>query len=182
MVDGDFSAGRLGSAPSAYYQGELAAGAHLGLDFQAPPKSRLRIVLHPEGGDVDMALRRTDGTLVDFSNYRGNATEFIEVPAAAGEYRLEIVAQSAVKGFDVTVEQAEPLVTMPRLSNAPPLDYEERLLVAATLEQAGYFSGSATEIALSAETIRAFVALQDSVGVPIDGAIDANTLAGILHR
>ena len=101
-----FSAAKSETAPLAYYNGESDAATRRLLDFDLRTDASLRIIVHPQGGDIDIALRREDGSLVDFSNYRGAATEIIEATGMPGRYRLEILVNEKVAGFDITHRRA----------------------------------------------------------------------------
>jgi len=162
-------------AKTAFFHDGLAAGQRITLEFGLPRLSGLRIIAHPEKGNIDLILSRADETLADFSNYRDDATEVIEEPQASGKYRLTILAQSPVSALDVSLEAAAPIASLDTVSKAQ-LSRDGRQALAGILRSLGYFAGSETDLAMSPETIRAFMALQNATGEAVDGLISGSVL------
>jgi hypothetical protein len=180
MRDGMFFAGTLGDAAAAYYHGPAEAGSRLALAFDVNRPIRLRLVVHPEGGDIDVVLREESGRLVDFSNYRHIATEVLETEVRPGRYRVEMLVNDAVSGFDVSLAGADG-GGFPQ-SIAGPTSLELRRDIAVVLEGSGYFAGSEIDISVSPETIRAVTAAQSAAGHVAGGVIDQDTWDQIVSR
>ena len=166
---------RLDDQPVGFFHDALKPGDRLALDFETAQPSDIRIVVHPEEGDVDLLLSRTDGALADFSNYRGKASEVIEEALPKGQYRLEIIAQSDVAALDLSLVAAIPIASLDAAANVQ-LPRDARRALAGMLGGLGYFSGAEIDIAASPETIRAFMALQDATGEVVDGIIAGSVL------
>lgn len=178
--DGAFLAGSLRGAPLAYYHGPAEGGARYELAFDVGTATGLRIVVHPEGGDIDAVLRDEDGRLVDFSNYRRIATEVLEAAAQPRRYRLQILVNDPVAGFDVVLAAIEPAGFPDSITG--PVSLDGRRDLASALAGSGYFPGSEIEISVSPETIRAFIAAQSAVGQQADGVVDQGALGQIVRR
>jgi hypothetical protein len=181
MEGGAYLAGEVGSGPLSFYHGESEPGSRHLVDLDVPSDGSLRIIVHPQGGDLDIALRREDGALVDFSNYRGGATELIEAALGPGRYRLDVLVNEAVEGFDVSLARAKQLAVLSPTGDAP-LGVDARLQLASVLEGLGYFVGSEIEITVSPETIRAFAAIQSAVGGAVNGILDDGAWSQIVSR
>ncbi len=126
-------------------------------------------------------LSRPDGSLVDFSNYRGDATELLEEESAEGVYRLEIVARSDVPSLDLSIAATDPLATFEGAEANIEATRDDRLLIGTILDDFGYFAGSEVEIAVSPETVRSFMALQDATGEPVTGMLMESELLAALQ-
>jgi len=180
LQDGAFLAGTLGDALKGYYHGPAEAGARYELAFDLDAPAALRVVVHPEGGDVDAVLRDEGGRLVDFSNYRRTATEVLETDARASRYRLEILVNETVAAFDVSLAPAD-LADFPQSIDGP-LSLDSRRDIASALEGFGYFPGSEIDISVSPETVRAFMAVQSATGQEADGVVDPEAWGQIVRR
>jgi hypothetical protein len=180
QAEGAYALGALTRDPAGFFMKDLARDQRIKADFNLPRQAPLRIVLHPQGGDVDILLSRLDGTAVDFSNYRGDATEVIEEAGASGSYRLEIIAQTDVPAFDLTFDIDKPLATLETTAANREVAGETRLMLRAIMAMQGYFPGAEPEVALSPETIRAFIALQDATAEAVTGIIGKSPLVASL--
>jgi hypothetical protein len=174
--DGAYVVGAVSGDPSWFRLDGLASGDSVKVALDAPGGSALRVAAHTAAeGNVALVLTDADGSLVDFSNYRGWATELLERPDASGRYYLEVIAQSDVPSLDLELFAAPAAATAENAGRSE-LTTPERLMLGRILEEGGYFPGSEVEVGVSPETIRAFMAVQNARGEAVDGVMTGSEI------
>jgi hypothetical protein len=149
------------SAGAAYFERDLQANSQLDLSISVRASSRITISTCPEAGDLDLVVIDASNQPVAFSNFKKAATEYLAATLTPGNYLISIIAQTRVPAFELRIgpfasAEAKAMSKLERLSE------QQRMQFADTLVGAGYNSPSNPAIALGGESVRAFLAIQES--------------------
>jgi hypothetical protein len=157
-----------------YFDESLPAGTERNLLFSISSPTVLKISTQADAGDIDLVLLDSRRRPIEFSNFRKSATELIVASLAPGEYTLSIIANTAIRAYEVRFAPfSDPRARL--LEHVARLNEGQRIQVAGVLSAAGFTDAADPRIALGGESLRALMAAQEgatrSVGLGEVGRI-----------
>ena len=100
VVDGAFQISVGGSA-TRFLKRSYSDNSQMDLALSVSAPLVLRAAVLTGKGEVDVALTDESGRLVDFSNHRGPAPQMLIAKLAAGNYKLSVFTQNAVRDIQI---------------------------------------------------------------------------------
>lgn len=151
-----------------YLERDWPADKRMQLALSVPAAARpLKVAALAASGDVDMVIVDAEKRPVAFTNFKGSAKELMIATLPPGRYLLTIVAQSRVPSFEFRLGPfAGPDAQV--MAKLDGLSFQQRQRFAADLVLGGYTAPSNPDIALGSESVRAFLAIQESVNTAIE--------------
>jgi hypothetical protein len=153
---------------AGYFTADVAEGTVFETQLAFSEPTQLAVSALTGEGDIDLMLLDEDETLIAFSTNLGNAGEYMRAWVEPGEYRVRVIAASAIDAYEFRARLASP-EEQEVIASLMALDPGSRKALDRLLASGGYGHTANPDIGFGSGAARSVLALANTVQADLSG-------------